>query len=62
MGNITDNWSLPCTKVLMRQDDFRDLVAWGLMEQGWSEEDALREADRRLAVVEAEAEEPEPLR
>jgi len=35
----------------MCRDDFRDILVWGLVEEGWTEADALREADRRLAEM-----------
>lgn len=45
------------TRILMHRDDYRDIAAWGLMEEGMSETAAYREADRRIEEMEREAEE-----
>jgi hypothetical protein len=58
---IDDNWKFGPTRVYMHPDTFRDLVAWQLVEQGWSEEEALSEADRRLATILPPPSEPDPL-
>jgi len=45
------------TRIYMHPDDYRDLVVWGLMDEGWTEADALDEADRRIEVMQELAEE-----
>jgi len=45
------NWDLRPTKIFMHPDDYRDLVIWGLVEEGWTESAAEKEADRRIEVM-----------
>jgi hypothetical protein len=38
-------------KLLMHADDFRDLLVWGFVEDGMSEDEALAEANRRMDAM-----------
>lgn len=56
-----DDWNITPARVYMHPDDYRDIVVWTLMEEGWSESDALAEADRRLAEMLPPPGEPDPI-
>jgi len=43
------------TRILMNAEDFCDIVAWGLMEDGMSEEEALAEARRWMEALGTDA-------
>lgn len=53
MGGVmyTDDWKIRPSVVYMNARDYRDLLIWGLTEAGMSSEDAVAEADRRMAVL-----------
>jgi hypothetical protein len=45
------DWDLKPSRILMNVDTYRDLVGYGLCEEGWSESEAQVEADRRIEVM-----------
>jgi hypothetical protein len=47
---VDDDVFVP-TKILMNAGDWCDIVAWGLVEDGWSEEAAREEAQCRLEAL-----------
>ncbi len=51
---IWDQWGMKPTKMMMSKGVYRDLVVWGLMQDGWTEESAEAEADRRVEIIESE--------
>lgn len=50
------NWDLKPSKVIMHPDDYRDIVVYGLVADGWSHRAARVEADRRIQVLQEEYE------
>ena len=52
---LTDAWKIRPSVVYMNARDYRDLVVWALMEEGMPSEDAIAEADRRMAVMAQES-------
>jgi hypothetical protein len=45
------NWDLKPERILMNPRDYRDLVVYSLCLEGWREDDATKEADRRMEVM-----------
>ena len=56
LAEVIDSWALQPQRVLMHPDDFRDILIWGLVEEGMSEAEARREADLRMASMQTEHE------
>lgn len=50
----------PPSRMILPEWVLRDILVWGFLEEGWTEGDAAREADRRVAeLLEAQAAESE---
>jgi hypothetical protein len=58
---IDDDWKLEPARVYMHPSDFRDMVVDVLRAEGWTDEAAIAEADRRLAELLPPPSEPDPL-
>lgn len=58
---IYDDWKFGPTRVYMHPDDYRDMVVDVLRAEGWTDEAALAEAERRLAEMLPPPGEPDPL-
>lgn len=58
---IDDGWNIAPARVYLSPDDYRDLVVDVLRAEGWTDEAALDEANRRLAEMLPPPAEPDPL-
>lgn len=50
------DWDLPVSHVYMGPETYREIVVCGLMEDGWTEEAANAEVDRRFEVMNSDTE------
>jgi len=46
-----ESWGIPTQTVLMNPLDYRDLLIYGFVEEGMTETNAMKEADRRMAEM-----------